>query len=323
MKDMKKLFQMLAVVFSAMLLLAGCGGNNNAAKGETGQNGALTIKMLDVGQGDAILVRTGSQTILFDTSDKDEEKKLIAALQKEKVTVIDKLISTHPHRDHMGGVQWVLDNISVKEVYDNGQLGTQKFYLNYLKKVKELKSSKGLKYKSLRAGDVLDFGNGVKFEVLSPTDAMVKDGGKDKDGKINLNLNSVEGRLVANGFTMMFTGDGEKESEQSILERYPDASKLKVDILKSPHHGSRTSSSSAFLQALQPKLAVISCGENNSYKHPRIETLNKYKKAKIDWYRTDINGMITIAVDANGKYTVSTEKGKKNDETQYEGAKRK
>jgi len=319
---MKKILQLLLVALSALLLLTGCGkgnGNNEGAKAQS----ALTIKMLDVGQGDAILVRTASQTILFDTSDKDEEKKLIAALKKENVTVIDKLISTHPHRDHMGGVQWVLNNIEVKEVYDNGQIGTQKFYLNYLKKVKELKNSKGLKHHSLRAGEVLDFGDGVKFEVLSPTEEMVKDGGKDKDGKLNLNLNSVEGRLVANGFTMLFTGDGEKESEESILTRYPDRSQLQADILKSPHHGSRTSSTKKFLQAVQPKLALISCGVNNSYKHPRIETLNKYKKQQIDWYRTDINGMITIAVAADGRYSVSVEKGGKNDETQYEGAKRK
>ena len=319
---MKKFMQLLVALLSLMLLLTGCGKGNNGGSA-AGKDAALTIKVLDVGQGDAILVRTGAQTILFDTSDKDEEKKLIASLQKENVTVIDKMILTHPHRDHMGGVQWVLNNIEVKEVYDNGQQATQKFYLNYLKKLKELKDSKGLKYKSVRAGQVLDFGNGVKFEVLSPTDEMVKDGGKDKDGKINLNLNSVEGRLVFNGFTMMFTGDGERESEASILERYKDNSKLKVDILKSPHHGSRTSSSPKFLNALEAKLAVISCGVNNSYRHPRPETLRSYEKANMDWYRTDINGLITIAVDKDGKYSVSVEKGAKNDKTEYEGAKRK
>ena len=134
----------------------------------------LTVKMLDVGQGDAILIRTPDETILIDTGDTDEAAKLKAALDKEGVKTIDKLIITHPHRDHLGGSAMVFQNYAVKAVYDNGQPTTPKFYRDYLKTIKV----KNIPYKTLRDGDRLDFGGGVSFTILSPTEEMVQEGGR-------------------------------------------------------------------------------------------------------------------------------------------------
>ncbi len=310
-KRKKWCLSFLALLMSFMMLAAGCGGKGTASDGGAKQqaDSNVTIKMLDVGQGDAILIRTPEQTVLIDTSDVDEKQKLSAALKDEKVKVIDKLIITHPHADHLGGMSVVFNECEVKAVYDNGQAATTKLYRDYLKTIK----SKGIQYKALRDGDRIDFGGGAVFEVLSPTEDMVKEGGHDEKGKINLNLNSVVGRLVYGEFSMMFTGDAETESEKGIMKRYAPK-ELKSTILKSGHHGSKTSSGPKFLRAVQPEAALISCGKGNEYHHPHPSTRNKYTKYKIDFYRTDVNGMITVETDGH-YYTISTERGTKNDDT--------
>ncbi|MDO4203582.1 MAG: ComEC/Rec2 family competence protein [Selenomonadaceae bacterium] len=320
---MKKLLSLVAVVLAAVFLTA-CSvqvktdsGSKSGSSKKTAApaSGTLEIKMLDVGQGDAILIRQGKKTILIDTSDIDEKDKLKKRLAEEKVTSFDAVILTHPHADHMGGIDYVLNNFPVAMVYDNGQTAKPKFYTNYLKLLKEKK----IKSKTLTAGDVIDFGDGLRFVVYSPTKEMRKDGGME-NGKINLNINSVEGRLEFGEFSMMFTGDGEKVAEDGILSRY-GADALRSNILKSPHHGSKTSNTDAFLKAVKPEWAVISCGVNNDYHHPHPSVRTKYGKMKIDFYRTDINGNITITTTgkkADGKlYQIKPQRGKKNDQTAY------
>ena len=301
---MKKMLGILFALVFACTLLAGCATQPGAAGGtEAAQtkDGALEVKVLDVGQGDAILIRTADQTIFIDTGDLDEHPKLEAALKKENIKTVDKLIITHPHADHLGGASVLFKNCEVKAVYDNGEPTTTKFYRDYLKTIK----SKSIPYKALVDGDVLDFGGGVSFHVLSPTAEMVKEGGK-KNGKPNLNINSIVGRLEYGDFTMLFTGDAEKETEKSTLSRH-SAADLKSLVLKSPHHGSKTSSTTAFLKAVTPEVVAISCGAGNDYGHPHKEVLERYKKFNIQVYRTDQGG--TIAITSDGKtYSVKEEK---------------
>lgn len=320
---MKKFFSLLAIVFTAFFLTACTVTIKEDPSPKTGADkkaaappaGTLQVKMLDVGQGDAILIRNGKKTILIDTSNIDEKEKLKERLAAEKVTSFDAVILTHPHADHMGGVDYVLKNFPVAMVYDNGQTAKPKFYTNYLKLLKEKK----IKSKTLTAGDVLDFGDGLRFVVYSPTKEMRKDGGME-NGKINLNINSIVGRLEFGDFKMMFTGDGEKVTEEGILHRYGSEA-VRASILKSPHHGSKTSNSEAFLKAVKPDWAIISCGVNNDYHHPHPSVRNRYGKLKIDFYRTDINGNITITTTGrkvDGKlYKISVQRGKKNDQTGY------
>lgn len=300
---MKKMLGILFALVFACTLLAGCATQPGAAGGtEAAQtkDGALEVKVLDIGQGDAILIRTADQTIFIDTGDLDEHPKLEAALKKENIKTVDKLIITHPHADHLGGASVLFKNCEVKAVYDNGEPTTTKFYRDYLKTIK----SKSIPYKALVDGDVLDFG-GVSFHVLSPTAEMVKEGGK-KNGKPNLNINSIVGRLEYGDFTMLFTGDAEKETEKSTLSRH-SAADLKSLVLKSPHHGSKTSSTTAFLKAVTPEVVAISCGAGNDYGHPHKEVLERYKKFNIKVYRTDQGG--TIAITSDGKtYSVKEEK---------------
>ena len=302
---MRKMMLVLAAFVVVCAFLTGCAAGQPSAAGKTesaqAKDGALEVKVLDVGQGDAILIRTADEVIFIDTGDVDEHPKLEAALKKENIKTVDKLIITHPHADHLGGASVIFKNCEVKAFYDNGEPTTTKLYRDYLKTIK----AKGIPYKALVDGDVLDFGGGVSFRVLGPTAQMVKEGGK-KNGKPNLNINSIVGRLEYGDFTMLFTGDAEKETEKAVLSHH-SAAEIKSLVLKAPHHGSKTSSTAAFLKAAAPEAVAISCGAGNEYGHPHKEVLERYKKFNIKVYRTDQGG--TIAVISDGKtYNVKEEK---------------
>ena len=329
---MKKIF--LTVLLLAAFILGGCGGqaknepqpevkDDNAAEAAQNVNGNLKISMLNVGQGDAILIQTGKQTILIDTSDTDERDLLAAELEKFSVTKIDKLILTHPHADHIGSAKALinpskkeisanpyLEKISVAEVYDNGIASTSPLYKSYMKAI----DAKGVTHTALKVGDTLDFGNGVKFNVLYPTPELVKavNGGQKSDP----NNESLVGKLTYKKFSMMFTGDAEKEVEAAILANNKTKD-LKCDVLKSGHHGSHTSSTKDFVAAVNPSCVLISCGPDeerrNTYGHPHLEPLETYLEQGIDAKNilcTRWNETITVTSDGKN---FSVEPQKKED----------
>lgn len=264
--------------------------------------GDLKITMLNVGQGDAFLIQTKSQNILIDTSDIDERSKLVDELDKAGVTTFDKIILTHPHADHIGGIEKILKDskYTVNEVCDNGIASTNKLYINYMK---ELKSQK-IKHTVLKAGDVVDFGDGVTFNVLYPTKDLIEEvnnGGKKSDP----NNESIVGRLVYKKFSVMFTGDAEKEVESNVWADN-DAKNLQCNILKAGHHGSYTASTENFVQSVNPQYVLISAGEpsdkrgGNTYGHPHKEPLENYlahgiPSKNILW--TWKNGTVVIVSD--------------------------
>ncbi len=284
------------------------GENNQAAeptpKPKKQVKGNLKITMLNVGQGDAFLIQTKTQNILIDTSDQDERTKLVNELDKAGVTTFDKIILTHPHADHIGGIEKLLKDkkFTVKEVYDNGIASTNKLYLNYMK---ELKNQK-IQHVSLTAGDVLDFGDGVTFNVLYPTKDLVK-AVNDGAEKTDPNNESVVGRLVYKKFSMMFTGDAERKVESEVWADN-DAKNLRCNILKAGHHGSYTASTENFVQTVKPSYVLISAGEptdkrgGNTYGHPHLEPLENYLAEGIpteNIFWTWKNGTVTIV--SNGK----------------------
>jgi len=291
-KRMRATFLLLLLVLA--IVMGGCSADRSAAGTALAENQLLTVKMLDVGQGDAMLIRTPEQTILIDTGDVDERDKFLACLRKEGVKTIDKLIITHPHADHIGGAAVVFKEFTVKEVYDNGQATSTNLYRTYLKTIRDKK----IAYKHLSAGDELDFGGGMVFKVFSPTKEMVQSGD-------DLNGNSIVGRLVYNDFSMLFTGDSTADAEKNMLKTFGSA--LQSTVFKSPHHGSKSSSSTAYLKAVAPEAVFISLGAGNEYGHPHTVTLNKYEKQHCKVYRTDLDG--TIALQSDGKkYTITKEK---------------
>ena len=305
----KKIGMILGTIMLLAAFLSGCGqapadssgSDKQAVQSTVAAEGNLVVKMLNVGQGDAILIQTPQQTVLIDTSDLDERDKLQRELNKAGVKTIDKVILTHPHADHIGGMDVVLNEFAVKEVYDNGMPSTSKIYLNYMKKLK----AKGIVHKTLKAGDVVDFGSGASFHVFAPTESHQQEG-QQKGYKHDPNNESIVGKLVFGEFAMMFTGDAEKKEETAIVAGFD--TELKAQVLKAGHHGSKSSSSKEFLRVVQPETALISCGAGNDYGHPHKETMKKYKALNLKIFETDKNGTITITTDGKN-YEVKPEQG--------------
>lgn len=318
---MKNFIQILcAVVLACTVFLTGCSpqtgdsstGDNVGASARAEAVGQLTVKVLNIGQGDAILIQTGEQNVLIDTGDDkfyEDGKKgtsnnmLFDELSKAHVTQIDKLIMTHAHADHIGKAADVIKQYNVKELIYNGIPSTSKYFTNALKAAK----AQGTQQVKVKAGDVLDFGNGASYEVLSPTKAEI-----DKDteaikagGKPEANDESIVGKLTFGDFSMLLTGDAKKEIETELVKKY--GTQLRCQILKAGHHGSKTSSSTKLLNAVQPEAVVISAGVNNRYEHPHDVTLKKYKEQGIGQiFCTKDVGTITITTDGSS-YKITTE----------------
>lgn len=304
-KKILKILMTLVLSLSVGLALSGCGGGSAASSGtpkagtaktvKTASGTGLTVRMLDIGQGDAFLLEKDGKFVMIDTGDIEHRDQIVALLHKYQVKEISKIIITHPHADHLGGMNAIFKNFKVDAIYDDGMPANTGSYKNYLQQIK----SRKIPYHVLKAGDELDFFDDVKFHVLGPVSVI-----KDQKGNSDFNNNSIVGRLTYGNFSMLFTGDAEKEEEATILKK---GGTLKSDVLKVGHHGSRTSSSPAFLKAVSPKDAFISCGQGNDYGHPHKVTLQKLEKAKINIYRTDRNGTVTLTTDGS-KYQISKER---------------
>ncbi len=186
----------------------------------------------------------------------------------------------------------------------NGIPSTSKYFINALKAAKE----QGTQQVKVKAGDELDFGSGVTYKVLSPDKAMIdEDTAKVKaKEKVDVNNESVVGMLVYGDFTMLLTGDAESPVEKTMVANY--GGQLQAKVLKAGHHGSKTSSSSNFLQEVAPEAVVMSLGTNNQYGHPHEAMLSRLQKQGIkNIFRTDKNGAITISTDGK-TYSITTEK---------------
>ena len=301
----------VSAYLSLMLLLSGCAssvsqavqGGANAVSSLAASDKNLQVTMLNVGQADATLIQYKGQNMLIDTGDVDSRDELVKDLQAKGVKTLDIVLITHPHGDHMGGMAALFKAFTIKQLYDNGQSANTAMYKNYLKNIK----AKQIPYKALKKGDTITLGGDVKFAVLSPSEPFTKDNTPGVSASGLTNDNSVVCKMTYGDFSIMFTGDAQKEVEDKLLQDYKGDA-LQATILKVGHHGSKTSSSPAFVKAVAPKAATISCGVNNQYQFPHKPTLDTLQKNKVDVYRTDKNGSITITSDGKS-YSITKERG--------------
>lgn len=305
MKKWNKAFSCLAAVCLAlMVLLGGCGTNATqghdsgtqraSAAAVTDSDKALHVSMLNVGQADATLIQYKGKNMLIDTGDVDSRDALVKQLKEKKVKTLDVVLITHPHGDHLGGMAALFKAFQIKQIYDNGQAANTAMYKNYLKNIK----TKNIAYKSLKKGDTITLGDDVKFAVLSPGKPFTKENTQGVSESGLTNDNSIVCKMTYGTFSIMFTGDAQKEVEEQLLKNYKGI-ELQANVLKVGHHGSKTSSSPAFVAAVKPADATISCGVNNQYKFPHKPTLDTLKKYHVNVYRTDKDGIISIISDGS------------------------
>lgn len=282
-KGNKKAQLLTVIVFGLIAVFSLYFGNDITNNIGTTPNGVLEISYLDVGQGDSAYIKVNDFDILIDAGPRSDTDKLMEQLKEKNIDDFEIVIATHPHEDHIGGMTKVFDEYDVESFYMPKATSTTKTFENMINAVK----NEGLKVQVIKEGTSFDLGEGAKIEVYSPT----------QDSYDNLNNYSPIMKLTYGNNTFIFTGDAEKEVEKEVLEKY--SNNLKADVIKFGHHGSSTSSSEEFMEAISPKYGIISCGADNSYGHPHREILDVINKMDIKAYRTDKQGEITITSDGN------------------------
>ncbi|HCH65690.1 MAG TPA: hypothetical protein DFR83_23000 [Deltaproteobacteria bacterium] len=244
--------------------------------------GTLSVEVLDVGQGDSILVQTpAGKTILIDGG--TGRRSVVGALERRGIGSVDLMVNTHAHADHLGGLDEVLEAFPVEVYADSGMPHTTESYAKVIRVVE----AQNIRYKAVRAGQVFRFDDGIEFRVLGPHDPLLRGTRSD------LNSNSVIARLEHGDVCFLMMGDAELETERQVLEHGLEP----CEVLKVAHHGSAHASSTAFLEAAQPEWAAISAGRNNRYKHPAPEAVRRLEKSGATVLRTDLHGRILFESD--------------------------
>jgi competence protein ComEC len=254
---------------------------------QSGQN--LTVHFLDVDQGDSILLEIDGKSMLVDAGESDQGKVVKAYLQDQGISTLDYIVATHPHSDHIGGMNEILNNFQVEHFVDSGYPHTSKTYENMLKTIDQ----KNIPFQVAQAGQKIDFDPAVDIEVLNPAKTYSED----------LNENSVVLKVTYGTTSLLLMGDAGLETEERIIKA---GYNVDSDILKVGHHASRSGSGASFISAVSPEVSVIEVGAGNDYGHPHAEILERLQKAS-KVYRTDLDGTVTVTTDGS-TYTVTTEK---------------
>lgn len=297
MKKLQSLILLLCILFS----FTGCeatqlDSNTSVATTTTyaSQQKALSklkVHYIDVGQGDSELLQCNGVNILIDTGESDQAQHLIQYLEQQGVTTIDYLFLTHPHTDHMGGAVKLMEHFPVKQVYLTNRTHTTVSYRKLIETIK----NKNIKRVQAKAGTSIAFTKQLKGLIVAPNHLYD-----------DINASSIVLKVTYGKNSFLFTGDATIETEQDILN---DGYDISADVYKVSHHGSSTSNSVRFIDAINPSICVIEVGANNSYGHPHKEVQELLSNRKTTVYRTDKNGSIVIT--SNGKtLSVSSSKGK-------------
>lgn len=256
-------------------------------------DGELQVHAIDVGNADALLIRTGGQAMLIDAGENADGAAVVNYLQRQGVKRLDLVIATHPDADHIGGMDDVVRALDIGTLVmafmPEGYTPTTKTYMNLLESV----ADKGLKITPAVPGGTYTLGD-ARVDILGPAGEFTE-----------TNNQSVVCKVTYGSRRFLFMGDAEKEAENALLASGAD---LAADVIKLGHHGSNSSSQKTLLKAVSPAFALITCGEDNSYNHPSPKVIDRLQSLHITVYRCDLNGTIVLTTDGVSIH-VETEKG--------------
>ncbi len=243
---------------------------------ETENTNTLDITYLDVGQADSILIQNKGHNMLIDAGNNEDGPLLVQYFKEQNINKFDYLITTHPHEDHIGGMDDIINNFDIEKIYIPDVTTTTKTFLDVLEAIEK----KNMTYDVPNINQNFTLGNTL-FQVIYT--------GNDKK---NLNNSSIILKATFKNTSYLFTGDATSEVEKKILNK-----NIQATVLKVGHHGSKYSTTTDFLNKVNPKYAIISVGKNNSYNHPNQVTINKLEKKNIEIHRTDQEGSIFLKSD--------------------------
>lgn len=306
MKRYKKIqkITIFIILFIAIIFTSGCQSKNlKEVKNETqvksyesDNKSQSEIHFIDTGNSDAILIKQGDKSALIDGGDNDDEGRVVEYLKKSGIKELEYVFATHPHADHIGGLDAVINSIPVKNVYvSNGDANT-KTYRDFIEAI----ANKGIYPSVPLLNSEFDLGTS-KFKVLSVANTD------------DPNNNSIVLEYINGNDKILLMGDAESEIESKINTE-------DVDLLKVGHHGSHSSTTKSFLDKVSPEYAVIMVGKDNKYGHPHKETMEKLKQENIEVHRSDECGNIVVIstgdglkIDcAKGSYKSGSDKGYSN-----------
>ena len=282
-----RVYKILFIPFLFLLVLLGLTLNDNGqgvqfADLQEKDLGSLEVHFLDVGQGDAIYIRTPDEIdILIDGGPDKTVLSELGSVMPYWDREIDIMILTHPHSDHVTGLIEVLRRYKVKQIYYTGALHTASDYLAWLEEVK----TQEIPLSIVSSRFIINLGEETDLEFLWPRENLI-------NKKVTeLNNTSIVNKLVFGDVSFLFTGDNEEQVEEELLDLGED---LQSTVLKSSHHGSKTSSTEEFLNMVDPEIVVIQCGEDNSFHHPHGRVLNRYERRNMNIFRTDLDGRVSF-----------------------------
>ena len=245
----------------------------------------VKVHYIDVGQGDSIFLEINDKNILIDAGEEEHASTIIAYLKTYDVEKLDLVFLTHPHEDHIGGMGEVLSEFEIGEFYMPDKELVTRSFIRMTTALDEKNTPRNL----LKGGMEFEFGESIMLQILSP----------NKDGYLNPNNYSSIMRLVVGNNAFLFTGDAEEIIETEVIRT---GAELKSDVLKAPHHGSKTSSSEPFLEKVAPTYIVVTSGLGNDHNLPSPEILERYSNIGAKTLLTEEMGSIVFA--ANGKEVI-------------------
>lgn len=290
-RKQKKKQWLLTLLTFVFVLAALCFFNGNIVQWEkesaddsvsaSSTSTGLEVHFIDVGQGDATLIKADGHAMLIDAGENDKGTAVQLYLKKQGVDRLDYLVLTHTDSDHIGGADVIISKFDIGQIFLSDFKKDNKTYRELMDSMK----SRNMTFSTPEAGAEYELGDAI-VTFIAPNDTYED----PNNSSIALIMDYGE-----NSF--LFSGDCEEEAEEDILE---NGMNLDVDVYQVGHHGSRSSSTEYFLDAMTPEYAVISCAEGNSYGHPHAQTLNNLRARRIKVFRTDEQGSIVAYSDGTG-----------------------